>query len=390
MSGRALHDVVIVGGGPAGASAACLLARSGIRPLLLERETGPRHKICGEFLSVEAQDYLAALNVDPKALGGAPIRRVRLVHGRQLAEAPLPFEGIGLTRRVLDEALLRQAAASGAALRRGHVVRSVTHEGGQLGVRLRGDEVLRARTVFLANGKHDLHDPKRPPAPGGGGLIGFKTYYRLAPRQAADLGDAIEILLFGGGYAGLQSVEGGIANLCLLVRRDLFERAGKGWDALLCRLCEINPHLGSRLTGAEAVLDKPLSISNVPYGFVHRPVAGEPEGLFRLGDQMGVIQSFSGDGMAIALHTAHVAASAFREHGNAAARFHHRVGREIGGQIRLASTLYDLSRHPLGRFALLSACRLSPGLLGSLASWTRVSPTALRRAGAATRPAQAA
>jgi NaMN:DMB phosphoribosyltransferase len=58
-------DLVIVGGGPAGAAAACLLARHGRRPLLLERETGAHDKVCGDFVSVEAQAALAALGLDP-------------------------------------------------------------------------------------------------------------------------------------------------------------------------------------------------------------------------------------------------------------------------------------------------------------------------------------
>jgi menaquinone-9 beta-reductase len=110
-------DLVIVGGGPAGAAAACLLARHGRRPLLLERETGAHDKVCGDFVSVEAQAALAALGLDVEALGGARIRRFRLVRGRQVAEADLPFAGVGLSRRVLDEALLQRGTGEGAGTR---------------------------------------------------------------------------------------------------------------------------------------------------------------------------------------------------------------------------------------------------------------------------------
>jgi hypothetical protein len=155
---------------------------------------------------------------------------------------------------------------------------------------------------------------------------------------------------------------------------------GRTWPALLEHLCGSNPHLADRLAGAQERLQRPLAISNVPYGFVHRPIRGEPEGLFRLGDQVGVIPSFSGDGMAIALHTARVAAEVFRLHGNAAAEYHRRVAGEIAGQIRFASMLYDSSQNPLGRTALVAACRLHPGLLRSIAAVTRIRAAALRRA----------
>jgi hypothetical protein len=278
--------VVVVGGGPAGASAACRLARQGCRTLLIERSTGPRHTICGEFLSVEAQTDLADLGIDPRALGGAPLRKVRLVHGRRVAEAALPFEGVGLTRRCLDEALLGRAAASGVMVRRGEVAREIAQDGAGLRVHLRGREAIASPTVFLATGKHDLHQPRRQ-GEGEGDLIGFKSYFALSAAQKGELEGAVEIILFEGGYAGLQSVEAGMVNLCLLVRRPLFQRVGQSWDALLDHLCSTSRHLGRRLEGAGPLLDRPLTISRIPYGFIHRADATEPQGLFRLGDRWG-------------------------------------------------------------------------------------------------------
>ena len=372
------RNLVIVGGGPAGASAACLLARRGCPALLIERDTAPRHKICGEFLSVEAQAYLSNLGIAPRALGGVPIRKVRVVRGEEMAEARLPFEGVGLTRQTMDEALLRQAEASGATIQRGDVAREILQDASALRVSLRGRESIRARTVFLATGKHDLRSPKRLSGGSRTDLIGFKTYVALAPAQNCELQDAVEIVLFNGGYAGLQCVEGGMVNLCLLVQRGLLGRVGTGWDALIEQLCRMSTHLRRRLDGGTAVLEKPMAISNVPYGFVHNGAASEPQGLFRLGDQMGVIQPFSGDGIAIALHTARVATTTFLEQGNAAAVFHSRVRADIGQQIRLASALHGLSETWLGRVALVPAFRLYPGALTALAAWTRIPAPALR------------
>ena len=104
---------MIVGGGLAGASAACRLAREGRRVALLEREAGPAHKVCGEFLSGEALVELAGLGVDAAALGAAPITGMRMVHRGRMAECRLPFPAAGLSRYVLDEALLQRAAALG-------------------------------------------------------------------------------------------------------------------------------------------------------------------------------------------------------------------------------------------------------------------------------------
>ena len=67
----------------------------------------PRHKVCGEFISVEAAAYLTALGLDPERLGALPIRHVRLIQGERTATADLPFPAFSLSRDVMDDALLK-------------------------------------------------------------------------------------------------------------------------------------------------------------------------------------------------------------------------------------------------------------------------------------------
>jgi flavin-dependent dehydrogenase len=116
---------------------------------------------------------------------------------------------------------------------------------------------------------------------------------------------------------------------------------------------------------------------------VHAPHPADPAGLFRLGDQVGVIPSFSGDGIAIALHSGRLAASVFLAHGHAAFEFHRRIRRDIAGRIRLASLLYRITRPRLCRQALVAACRAWPAALRLAAARTRVPTAALQRAGIA-------
>jgi flavin-dependent dehydrogenase len=223
---------------------------------------------------------------------------------------------------------------------------------------------------FLATGKHDLRAARRDLDAAPERLVGFKMYWRLKPAQRADLSGAVEVILFRGGYAGLQMVEGGRANLCLLAHRDRLADAGGSWTCLLETLTAESSHLRSRLEGAEPLLSRPLTIASVPYGFMHRPAAGET--MFRLGDQACVIPSFSGDGMSMALHSAALAVRTHRS-GGSPRQYHAQLRQDVGGPIRRAMALYRLGRFGPGQALLVQALRLWPELMRRAAEVTRVA-----------------
>ncbi len=349
--------MVICGGGLAGASAAIRLARAGRPVVVLERERQPAHKLCGEFLSGEALADLREVGVDPASLGAAPIGGMRLVHRGRVAESRLPFPAAGLSRLVLDEALLARAEQAGAEIRRGVRVRSAGAEG----VSTDGG-ALAASSVLLATGKHALRGHPRP-APREE-LVGLKMHLRLRPQQQAALAGFVEVILFRGGYAGLQLVEDGIANLCLLVAGSRFEH----WASLLDTLTREEPHLALRLAGAVACWQRPLSIARVPYGFVFR--GQDP--VFRLGDQAAVIPSFCGDGMAIALHSARLAAQAILA-GQGAYHYHAAMAQSAGPPVRLAYNLYRATRADLPRRIAVAAASRWPAAMRYVARRTRIA-----------------
>jgi flavin-dependent dehydrogenase len=367
-----MSPVVIAGGGPAGAAAACLLARAGTAVTLLERDAGPRHKICGEFLSREALLYLTGLGVDAIGLGAAAIGALRLVQGRRVIETALPFQAAGWSRLAMDAALLHRAEVAGAEIRRGVVVRGAGPEGLDV-----DGAVMPAPILLLATGKHDLRGTPRLPARAPEALIGFKAHFKLAAAQRAALAGHVEVILFRDGYAGLQLIEGGVANLCLLVERARFDAAGQDWAALLADLGRESEHLARRMEGADMIQDRPLSIFRVPYGYVHAGAEALP-GVFRLGDQAAVIPSFCGDGMSIALHSAHVAARTLLRGGDAAV-YHATMRQDVGRPVRLAAGLYRLGKSRAARGAILAACGIWPGLMRVVAGQTRVPERAIKR-----------
>ena len=362
-----MHEVLVIGGGLAGAAAATHLAQAGREVLLLERERGPHDKVCGEFLSFEGQEYLHQLDVDPQALGGEPIGAVAVERKRSRTETPLAFKALSLSRRVLDEAVLARAVEAGAKVLRGVRATTLERAGSGWAVGVHGGETLRARDLILATGKHDLRGWRRPPGQQPD-LLGFKMYWR--PPSVRGLDGTVELHLFPGGYAGLEMVEGGRANLCLVVRRASFAALGGRWDVLLAHLRETCPGLASQLSDAVPCQAKPLAIAAIPYGLVQK----RSDGLWRLGDQAAVIPSFTGEGMSIALHSARLASS-FLEAGRSPRDFQKKLASDIRGQVRRSTLASRALVAPLPQAVVGRV--LNPPLMRWLLRETRL-PEAVR------------
>ena len=277
-----------------------------------------------------------------------------------MATARLPFTALGLTRRALDDALLRRAESCGAAVFRGENVRGIDTTGSSIRVDCTGRELREAKAVFLATGKHNLRGMSRPA--GNTGLIGLKMYYSLDHAQAAALRNHVELVLFPGGYAGLQQVENNRAVLCALLPANR--------QRSIDTLADECPHLAARLSGARALLDRPLAIAGLPFGYVHPGGSDEPPGLFRLGDQAAVIPSLTGDGVALALASGAMAARTWIGGVNAPV-FHRRHAARVRRQMRLAYSIHWLCLSRLAQPGVVATSRLWPALMRLAANWTR-------------------
>jgi len=280
----------------------------------------------------------------------------------------LPFPAASLTRKALDTALIAAAKAAGVRVESGRSVQSLTRLPGNLWQATLDDGTAReAPVAFLATGKHDLRGHTRPQDPEQ--WVAFKMYFRLVSEQAAELARASELMLYPGGYGGIQPVEDGIANLCCVVQKRYLEPLGYRWDNFLAKMQEECPHLAMRLAGAKPVLDKPLAITHIPYGYLRGTTE---EGLYCIGDQAAVIPSFTGDGISVALHTARGAVAAYLA-GEPAPVFQAKQRAGLLAQMRLATFAAAGLNNALARAILPSCLRVWPGVMRLTARLTRIT-----------------
>ncbi|URW75257.1 FAD-dependent monooxygenase [Sphingomonas donggukensis] len=329
------ENPLILGGGPAGASAGIALVGAGIAATLLERSREAEDALCGGFLSWRTLESLATLGIEAAALNPRPVTRVRLTTATRAAEVRLPAPALGVSRRRLDALLLARAQAAGVAVERGVTVREVASGT----VRLADATVLTADRILLATGKHDVrgsqrsHDVTDP-------TLGLRLRLPASPHVTRLVGDAVELHLFDRGYAGLVLQEDGSANLCLAVRRSRLRESGDP-ATLIAALAQESPRLGERLAHVDA-LPAADAVANVPYGW--RATTTEA-GVYRIGDQAAVIPSLAGEGMGIAIASGIRAARALAA-GTPAPTFQADLARATRRPVAVASAIWHAAEHP--------------------------------------------
>ena len=381
MSG---FDLLVAGGGPGGAALAALAARAGLSVLTVERESFPRGKVCGGFLSAEGAAVLERLGVLSSilALGAQPIDRCSIAASeRARIEAALPDlgrgrrSGLGVSRDRLDATLLEHARRSGATVLERHVALPIDRGG--VAIRPVGSdrpaERIDARVIVAADGRSSTfaaRTGRRQPTRDRS-WFGLATHLAHAPIALAG---RVELHSFDGGYVGLCAIEERRTSACMLVRVGALRAAGGSPARLFAERVIVEASVRAALGNTVPAPGRWHAVGPLHWG-VARPAA---RGVLYVGDAAGTIDPLCGEGMSHALVAAELAlpfvvraaeagVDAAIERGYTSAW--RAAFRRATRRARLLGFL--LERRALARIVLGGLAQGAPALARPLVAWSR-------------------
>ncbi len=359
-------DVVVVGAGPAGCSAAIEAARAGREVLLVDKFRFPRDKCCGDGLTAGALRQLQGMGLEPSSMPSWQGVDDVVLHGPagRALHLPLPRNrgafAVVVPRLELDAALVDLARATGVKVADGHACTGATLGSDHIALDITGLGPVVARYAIGADGmwsplrKHlGAADPARPDPRGRPGRLGewhaFRQYFSgVSPAASGALHVWFEGDLLPG-YIWSFPLPGGRANIGFGIERGRMPtQAMKAlWPELLAR-----PHVRDVL-GPDATPEGTHRAWPIPSRLHDIGLSGAGGRALFVGDAAAACDPLTGEGIAQALLTGALAARAVVSAGPAdaaaaAVHYEQAVRRELLADMAVSRTMAVALRHRKG------------------------------------------
>ena len=299
MKQKKYFEIIIIGGGLAGLCNAIHLSKAGKKVLLIEKNSYPKHKVCGEYISNEVLPYLQFLEVNPFDFGAVKIDDFQIsTTNNKLLSAKLPLGGFGISRHQLDFILSEKAKENGVVILQDSVL-NVGFNNDIFTVETKENNNFRSKIAIGAFGKRSLLDVKlqrdfiRKKSP----YLGVKIHVK------GDFpSDLVALHNFKGGYCGVSKVENNAINLCYITNYSAFKKH-KNIDDFQKNIVFKNTFLKDIFKNTNPIWTKPLSISQISFE-TKNPVENH---MIMCGDAAGMIHPLCGNGMSMAIQSAQIA-----------------------------------------------------------------------------------
>jgi len=292
-------DVIIIGGGLAGLTAAIHLSNSGLKVTVIEKNEFPKHKVCGEYISNEVIPYFEFLNLKISELKPSIITKMEFSSAKgNIISADLPLGGFGISRFELDHYLLQKAIEKGCQVIQ-DTVTEIHFINDEFLITTYENIKLKSKITIGAFGKRSNIDQtllrnfiqKKSP------WLAVKAHY-----SGKFPNDLVGLHNFKGGYCGVSKVEDDKINICYLVNYETFKQY-KNIEDFQHEILDKNPNLKMIFDNSEMIFDKPLTISQI--SFENKNTVDNH--ILMIGDTAGLIHPLCGNGMAMAVHSAKIA-----------------------------------------------------------------------------------
>jgi len=292
-------DVIIAGGGLAGLCNAIHLSKFGKRVLLIEKNSYPKHKVCGEYISNEVLPYLEFLEINPFDFGAVKINRFQLsTTNNKLISAKLPLGGFGISRYTLDFELSKKALQNGVQILQDEVLQ-IDFKEDIFKTETKENKFFTSKFVIGSFGKRSLLDVKMERAfiKKKSPYLGVKVHVKGNFSE-----DLVALHNFKGGYCGVSKVENNAINLCYITSFSSFKKH-KNIETFQEEVVYKNDFLKHIFSESKPIFEKPISISQISFE-TKKPVENH---VIMCGDAAGMIHPLCGNGMSMAIQSAQIA-----------------------------------------------------------------------------------